>query len=217
MRQGARNAKPDANVKIAPHFYAGKGFCMPTPTARLEYLEAISQCCLRTAVTGAMVSDRMHLEPALKRLSEHVKEAHAAGGKVIFVGNGGSAAIASHMAVDYSKNKGVRAVCLNDTAMITALGNDYGFATIFAKQIEWQGREQDVAIIVSSSGQSPSVLAAADAARERGLNVIVTLSGFDPNNKLRRRGDMNFWVPSTDYGLVEISHLALLHSVASTP
>lgn len=206
---------PPANQKPVENFYAGKGAFVDVPSHRGEYFVALLECLQRTHVTGNLIDETFRLEAALKRLSLLVRTAHKAGGKVIFLGNGGSAAIASHMAVDYSKNKGIRSLALNDAAMLTCLANDFGYAEVFAKQIEYQGRPDDVAVIVSSSGKSKNILAAADAARERNLRALVTLSGMDPNNRLRLRGNLNFYVPCVDYGLVELSHLALLHSVVS--
>jgi D-sedoheptulose 7-phosphate isomerase len=155
----------------------------------------------------------LELDVGLDRLAEILHAAHKAGGKAIFIGNGGSAAIASHMAVDYSKNKGVRSVALNDAAMLTMLANDYGYEQVFAKQIAYYGRRSDVAVIISSSGRSLNIIAAADAARDRNLRGVVTLSGMNPHNALRTKGDLNFYVPCTSYGLVELTHLALLHSL----
>ena len=76
------------------------------------------------------------IEPALDWALAHAREAHEAGRKIIFVGNGGSASIASHMAIDYSKNAGLRAIAFNDAAALTCLGNDVGYDNVFAKQVE---------------------------------------------------------------------------------
>jgi D-sedoheptulose 7-phosphate isomerase len=132
---------------------------------------------------------------------------------VIFVGNGGSAAVASHMAIDYSKNKGVRATTLCDVATLTALANDFGYDRVFSRQIAWHGRQEDVVVIISSSGRSLNIVDAADEARSRGLRAIVTLTGMNPNNRLRMLGSLNFWVPSDQYAVVENAHLQLLHSL----
>ena len=140
-------------------------------------------------------------------------ELHAAK-RVFFVGNGGSAAIASHMAIDYSKNGGVKAMAFNDPAALTCLANDYGYEDVFAKQIGYHTGYGDVVVLVSSSGKSPNILKAAEAARFSDCKVI-TLSGFDPANPLRKLGDINFFVPSHDYGVVEITHLSILHSMVT--
>ena len=132
--------------------------------------------------------------------------------KVIFVGNGGSAGIASHMSVDYLKNGGVPAMAFNDGANLTCLSNDLGYDQVFAKQIEMHGRREDLLMAISSSGRSANILNAVKVAREVGCRVC-TLSGFMPDNPLRSLGDYNLYVPSEEYGFVEISHLALCHAI----
>jgi len=136
----------------------------------------------------------------------------AESGKLIFIGNGGSAGIASHLAIDFAKNGGMRAIALNDAAALTCLGNDFGYEQVFAKQLEWQARPGDMLVAISSSGRSPNILNAAVQARSSGC-AIVTFSGFDTDNPLRATGDMNFYVASHHYGLVEISHLSLCHAI----
>ena len=133
-------------------------------------------------------------------------------GRVIFVGNGGSAGIASHMTTDWLKNGGFSALCFNDASQLTCLGNDLGMERIFSVPIEQHGREGDLLIAISSSGKSANILAAVAAARAIKAGVI-TLSGFEPANPLRERGDINFWVPDGHYGFVEISHLAICHAI----
>lgn len=138
--------------------------------------------------------------------------AHQAGNKLIFIGNGGSAAIASHMATDYSKNGNIRSLALNDGSMLTCLGNDLGYDKVFAKQIELHARPGDLLIAISSSGRSPNILNAVAAGRAAGCK-IVSLSGFDPENPLRRLGDLNFYLASDRYGFVEIGHLTICHAI----
>lgn len=137
---------------------------------------------------------------------------HEAGDKIIFIGNGGSAAIASHMAIDYSKNGNLRAIALNDPASLTCLSNDIGFENAFAKQIEILGCSGDILVAISSSGTSQNILNAVAEARKKKIKVI-TLSGFGNDNHLRKKGEINFYVPSSQYGLVEISHLAICHCI----
>jgi len=143
------------------------------------------------------------------------REAHANGGKLMFVGNGGSATIASHMAVDFSKSGGMRALAFNDGAFLTCFGNDLGYENVFAKQLELHASPGDLLIAISSSGRSPNILNAVAMARARGCR-IATLSGFQPDNPLRRRGDYNLYVPASSYGFVEISHLAVCHCILDT-
>lgn len=132
--------------------------------------------------------------------------------RIFFVGNGGSAGICSHMATDWLKNGGFASVALNDGSMLTCLGNDLGFEQVFSKQVEMHGRSGDLLIAISSSGNSANILRAVEAARAATMHVV-TLSGFGKDNKLRRLGDVNFYVPDARYGFVEISHLSICHAV----
>ncbi len=138
--------------------------------------------------------------------------AAAAGKKVMFIGNGGSAAIASHMAIDFWKNGGIKATAFNDPSLLTCLGNDYGYDQVFAKPVEMFGEAGDLLIAISSSGNSANILNGARAAKARGCRVV-TLSGFGPDNKLRKEGAVNFYVPSREYGPVEVLHQFLCHYI----
>ena len=139
-------------------------------------------------------------------------ETHNSGNKIMFVGNGGSAGICSHLAIDFSKNGGLRAMAFNDPSALTCLGNDLGYENVFAKQIEFHGRAGDLLVAISSSGRSPNILRAVKAARAATCRVV-TFSGFTEDNDLRSAGDVNFFVQSKEYGFVEVAHLALCHAV----
>ena len=154
------------------------------------------------------------LDEAILQLRTLCRDADAKDRTVRFIGNGGSAALASHMAIDYTKNANIRATAFNDAPTLSCLGNDYGFEEIFSKQLEYYAQRGDVIIIISSSGASPNILKAAEEAFAEGLDLI-TFSGMSPENPLRRKGILRFWVPATDYGIIELSHLILLHSVVS--
>lgn len=154
----------------------------------------------------------MELGDAFDWATQTVRATHDAGNKVMFIGNGGSAGIASHAAIDYTKNGGIRATAFNDGMALTCLGNDLGYESVFAKQIEMHARPGDLLVAISSSGQSANILRGVVAARAAGCSVL-TLSGFKPDNPLRRLGDVNLYVPSAEYGFVEISHLALIHAI----
>jgi D-sedoheptulose 7-phosphate isomerase len=171
---------------------------------------------LEGALRGTEVTDRAGRALALEEGCEWVRrsahESHDAGNKIIFIGNGGSAGIASHLAIDFSKNGGLRSLAFNDPSALTCLGNDLGYENVFAKQIEFHARPGDLLIAISSSGRSPNILAAVKTARA-GNCPVVTFSGFTEDNDLRRMGDMNFYVGAQEYGFVEIAHLALCHAV----
>lgn len=145
--------------------------------------------------------DHSLLEDAAKR----IKEVSSSGKKIIIVGNGGSAAIASHVAVDFTKAAGIRAINFNEADLLTCFANDFGYERVFEKAVEFYGDEGDLLIVISSSGLSKNVIKAAEKAKEMGIGVI-TFSGFKGDNPLRQQGDLNFWVDSQAYNIVEMTH-----------
>ena len=165
-----------------------------------------------SAAATDQTNGAMDFDAAVDLAITLVGQVKAQGGKVMVVGNGGSAAIASHIATDYSKNGGVTTQAFNDGALLTCLANDLGYENAFARAVSVYGRPGDLLIAISSSGRSPNVLNAVTAARD-GQCRVVTLSGFDADNPLRRAGDINFHVASHRYGFVEIIHLAICHAV----
>jgi phosphoheptose isomerase len=127
------------------------------------------------------------------------------GGKVIFVGNGGSAGICSHLAIDLSKNARVAATCFNDASLITCLANDYGYGDWVAQALRLNAMAGDCLVAISSSGRSLNILNAVTRARELALSVV-TLSGMAADNPLRSAGDVNFWADSQSYNVIETAH-----------
>lgn len=164
-------------------------------------------------VRGGVATDRdgkaMGVDDGLAVASGLLTALKAGGGTLRIVGNGGSAAIASHMAVDFSKRGGIPAVAHNDAGMLTCLSNDLGYDQVYAHQLNLHGRAEDLLIAISSSGRSANILNACEAARGRGMRVV-TLSGFRTDNPLRALGDVNFYIESEEYGPVELSHMMLL-------
>src|SRR5690242_13416377 len=104
--------------------------------------------------------------------------------RLFFIGNGGSAAVASHMATDWAKNGGFATFGPGDVSMMSCYGNDYGFESVYSEIIERHGMLGDVLFAISSSGMSENILRAVDVAKEKRMNVI-TLSGFGEGNFLR--------------------------------
>lgn len=129
----------------------------------------------------------------------------ARGGRVVFIGNGGSAGIASHLAIDLSKNASLPAICFSDASMMSCLANDYGFEEWLAHALRLNARAGDCLVAISSSGRSKNILNAVAKARAMKLDVI-TLSGMSPDNPLRELGDVNYWVDSRSYNIVETAH-----------
>lgn len=194
-----------------PSFHRAISKCLEGVTATDDDLQKVAVGAKLKPGPGKSI---FPVENALIRLRNIVTECHERGNKVIFVGNGGSAAIASHMAVDWTKNGGIRSIALNDAPALTCLANDFGYEQVFAKQLEFYANENDVVIIISSSGKSPNILAAARWCDEKRVTCI-TLSGMNQTNSLRLKGKINFYVPAMDYGLTELTHACLLHSIVS--
>jgi D-sedoheptulose 7-phosphate isomerase len=132
--------------------------------------------------------------------------------KLMFIGNGASAAISSHMAADFLKNGEIETMAFNDGPLLTCIGNDYGYKHVFEKPIERVAHEGDLLIAISSSGNSENILLGVSAARSKRCEVI-TLSGFEEHNPLSSLGDLNFYVPSQKYGPVEVVHHAICHCI----
>ena len=129
---------------------------------------------------------------------------------IYFVGNGASAMMASHMAADASKNGNFRCLAFNDPALMTAVSNDIAYEECFAVPLKRFANPGDGLVAISSSGNSPNIIRAIETSRELKMQVI-TLSGMSPENKSRKLGDLNFYVPADTYGIVEVNHQALLH------
>lgn len=177
----------------------------------VRYFNVLGDLPLATSVTDRK-GDKVELGDAFYTLTSLIRDTHNRGNKLMFIGNGGSAGMCSHMAIDYSKNGGIRSMAFNDGAALTCLGNDLGYENVFAKQVELHARSGDMLIAISSSGKSANILKAVDVAHEADCFVL-TLSGFKSNNPLRTFGDINFYVDSAEYGFVEITHLALVHAI----
>ena len=152
------------------------------------------------------------LDEALENSVNMISKQAQAGGKLLFIGNGARASIASHMAIDFWKNAGIRAFAFNDAVLLTCISNDYGYEHVFEKPIEMFADSADILFAISSSGKSENILLGASAARAKGARVI-TLSGFDKNNPLTKLGEINFYVPSSNYGHVEVIHHSICHCI----
>jgi D-sedoheptulose 7-phosphate isomerase len=146
-------------------------------------------------------------------------EATEQGRRIYLVGNGGSAATASHMAVDLAKQAAVegaprlRAIALTDNVpLITAWSNDEDYGAAFARQLQNHVEAGDVLVAISTSGNSPNVLRAAELARACGARVVAFTG--DVGGALRDLADACVYVPSPDVGHQEIAHLAVDHVIA---
>lgn len=135
---------------------------------------------------------------------------------VWWVGNGGSAAVCSHLAQDLLNKLSIRSQALSDVSLLTCMANDNGYDEIYAKPLGVLAVPGDLLIAISSSGKSPNILKAARVAEQKKMKLI-TLSAFAPDNPLWNvKAQVSFYLPSTLYGHVELGHAALLHAVIET-
>ncbi len=154
-------------------------------------------------------------QAAISAAADALRQALRAGRKVLVCGNGGSAADAQHFAAELvgrftRERRAWPALALTtDTSALTAIGNDYGFDRVFARQVEAHGQPGDVLIGISTSGGSPNVLAAVEAARARGL-VTIGLTGRD-GGALGRAVDVHLNVPSPSAARTQEVHITILH------
>lgn len=174
-----------------------------------DYLTHLSDALAGVSATGPSAAP-LDLSDAFDRWVQLTRDVHDADGRIYLVGNGGSATIASHMAVDLTKNGGLRAISFNDAAYLTAISNDISFEEVFARPLTWLGSAGDLLISISSSGNSSNIVRALETARDLGMHVV-TLSGKGPDNRSRAMGDLNFYVPADRYGWVESAHQVVIH------
>lgn len=182
---------------------------MLTLAGRAAQFQALLAKCEFTDAAGV----RLALEDGIMRAMHILRVARGRSSNVYLVGNGGSAGVASHATTDFVNVVQLRAQTIHDPAVLTCMANDYGYENGFARILERLARADDVLIAISSSGKSPNICNAADMAKRNGGQVM-TLSGFDHDNPLRRQGELNIWLDSRDYGLVEIGHQFVLHNIA---
>ncbi|HNW45670.1 MAG TPA: D-sedoheptulose 7-phosphate isomerase [Elusimicrobiales bacterium] len=154
---------------------------------------------------------------ALKAIASALSAVALAGGKILICGNGGSAADSQHIAGEFvgrfkKERRAIAAVALStDTSILTCLGNDYGFDSVFSRQVEALGRRGDALIAISTSGSSPNVLAAVKKARAAGLLTV----GFLNKNggAIREHCDLAFLAPETDTPRVQEMHILAAHII----
>lgn len=149
---------------------------------------------------------------ALEDAIDMIKQTRLNKTKIILVGNGGSAAIAEHMAIDLTKNAGLKAMAFSGAPQLTTFANDYGYDRVYSKAIESYADKGDVVIAISSGGTSINIINAVRSAKKIGCRTI-TFSGFKENNPLRKEGDINIYLKSKAYGYIEIIHNLLIHYI----
>ncbi len=145
------------------------------------------------------------------QLNEKTKNVKENGGRLFFFGNGASASFSNHMALDWSKNGGVLALCLSDSAMLTALANDYDFEGCFLEFLKINSpTSNDLVITTSSSGNSKNIVKVLEYCKENNI-VSFGLSGLNEGNKTEILSDFSLFVPMKTYGMVECIHQLFHH------
>ena len=175
-------------------------------------LDQFQQAVIDTKVTD-QANNKISLEDGIKKVHNLLINTRDTNSHLYVIGNGGSAAIASHAVIDFLNVGKISAHTLHDAATLTCMANDYGYENVFSNIVKHTLKPKDMLIAISSSGQSKNIIAAVETAKNNNSTVI-TLSGFKPDNKLRTTGDINFWSNSNDYGIVEMAHQFILHNIA---
>ena len=184
-------------------------------TAGTPMQAQITQRLRDLAAVATNAADR--LGPDVERAGEMMREVLRHGGTLFFCGNGGSAADAQHLATEYvvrymKNRRALPAIALTtDTSLITAAGNDLGFDEIFARQVEALVTARDALVIHSTSGTSPNVIKAAEAARRQGAQVIA-FSSRD-GGQLRSIADHSIVVPTDRTDRAQEIHLCIEHAI----
>jgi D-sedoheptulose 7-phosphate isomerase len=154
----------------------------------------------------------------LQKIAEIVVETYRSGGKLLICGNGGSAADAQHIATEFvskflKERRALDAEALTtNTSCLTAIGNDYSFEHIFARQVEAKGRKGDVLIAISTSGNAKNVVAAVKIAKEIGMKTIA-LTGNNTNSLLCTHSDYSINIPSNSTPRIQEAHIMVGHMI----
>ena len=176
----------------------------------MKYIDELMEALQQTVLSYD--GDCYLFQERVGEIVEFFRNVRNEGRKVFFIGNGGSAAIASHMTVDYMKNGKIVTCSTQESPMLTCLSNDFSYLEVYSKQIESLGKAGDVLVAISSSGNSENIIRAIDKADSLSMSSI-TLSGFDATNMIRSRGSYNVYVPSHKYGIVESIHQLILQEI----
>jgi D-sedoheptulose 7-phosphate isomerase len=179
---------------------------------------------MNKAVVDALASHRQVAEEMVKSFAAPIEEAanlivsaYRGGGKLLVMGNGGSAADAQHFVAElvgrYKRERAaLPAIALTtDTSILTAVANDYGYADVFQRQVEAHARPGDVVVGISTSGNSENVIRALTKAREKGARTIVLAGGS--GGRMKALGDLALVAPSGDTPRIQEAHITMIHII----
>ena len=167
-----------------------------------KYIEELMEHLNHTEIWLGTTEKYVDYDTGIGALTEKFLEHKKKKTRVFFIGNGGSSAIASHMTADFMKNGGMNTYSLYDSAVMTCMGNDYGYEFVFSKPLGFLVKPGDLVVAISSSGNSPNIISGIETARQQGA-VIITFTGFWPEHKAKQRGEINVYVPCEKNGIVE--------------
>lgn len=164
----------------------------------MNYIEAVKQNIKK--INNAQI---INVVERIKKLNKK--------NKIILAGNGASASISSHLAIDFTKAANIRAVNFNESSLLTCFSNDFGYENWIVKALEFYMLPGDIVILISSSGKSNNIVNAGKFLKNK--NYFITLTGINKKNILSNLGDVNFFVNSKNYNVVESVHLVILLSI----
>lgn len=156
------------------------------------------------------------LGEAIAQIADLFTQARQKNACVYWVGNGGSAAMCSHLSQDLMNKFEVRSQTFADASLMTCMANDFGYDQVYSRVLEKMAVSGDVLIAISSSGNSENILNSVQVAQNKGMKII-TLSGMKSDNRLWNiDSDVSFLVLSDLYGIVEVAHEAIVHGIIET-
>jgi len=176
-----------------------------------KYIEYIS-IGLKTSkfISNSIETDSQFFFNEIKNILQSLKKSN---NKIYFFGNGASAAFANHMALDFSKNGKILARSLSDSALLTALSNDYSYENAMLEFLKIEGATQDdLVITISSSGNSPNIVSVLNYCKVNNIQSLA-LSGLKNDNKSVSLANHSIYVPMKTYGMVECIHQIFLHLI----
>ncbi len=175
----------------------------------LNYFESIHNGLKKTLYeVEKTTTSKENFFEALVDLTNTAKKTR---GRLFFIGNGASAAFSNHMALDWSKNGGLYSASLSDSALLTALSNDYSYEQAFVEFLRIEGvNENDLVVTISSSGNSKNIINVLEYCNTAKIKTI-GFSGLKNDNQTRLLADYSLYVPKKTYGIVECIHQVFLH------
>lgn len=176
-------------------------------------ISQFSDVLLATEFRPINSTSSIEVENGVLAICKKLLEARNANKNIYIVGNGGSAGVAAHAVTDLFNVAKLKATTLHESSLLTCMANDFGYENAVARMLGQLLNPADIVIVISSSGNSMNMRNAANIGRQKRAFVL-TLSGFKADNPLRQLGDLNIWLPSNDYGFVEIGHQFILHNIA---